>query len=144
MAEDETTTGSGDHGATGAGGSTSGSTATGDMGLEALLALVAGVEDSGLATVLDELQAAENGWIGGTPGGAGRDDWSADMRYGYFHYEDNVRTYELINNPDSGVRFADAFQALRNNVAKVASDNGRGSAPGDPIRRPPCSRRSRR
>ncbi|WP_394686146.1 hypothetical protein [uncultured Microbacterium sp.] len=126
MADSETTTGSGDHGATGAGGSTSGSTATGDMGLESLLATVTGVELTTLGKHLDDMDSATKGWMTGLPGGENRDKWSENMRYGYFHYEDNVRTYELINNPTSNVDFVAKFQQLQTNVAKVASDNAPG------------------
>ncbi|WP_344344051.1 hypothetical protein, partial [Agrococcus versicolor] len=123
MADDETTDGSGTHGSDGAGGSASGSTATGDMGLEALLALVTGVEDSRVATVLTQLEDGRTGWITGTPGGDDRDAWSPNMRYGYYHYKDNVRSYELINNPEPMQQFGDSMGALGRNVARVTSDS---------------------
>ncbi|WP_181408280.1 hypothetical protein, partial [Schumannella sp. 10F1B-5-1] len=121
MADDETNEGS--HGADGAGGSSGGSTATGDMGLEALLALVTGVEDSGVAGVLDTLQDGTTGWVTGTPGGPGRDDWSPNLYYGYFHYEEDERIFELINNPEPAQQFNDAFKLLVGNIGKVTSDN---------------------
>ncbi|WP_460980240.1 hypothetical protein, partial [Schumannella luteola] len=109
-------------GTEGAGGSSSSSTATSDMSLEALLSLVTGVTDSGLAGILSDNEANDRGWVTGTPGGSGRDAWSQNLYYGYYQYEKDIRMYELINNPEPVQAFNEAFAALKANIGKVIAD----------------------